>query len=48
MVVEVGVTIYCTVPAAVLIGLVSSWAILLPEPAEAPVIPFVIVPIVQA
>jgi hypothetical protein len=46
-VVEVGVTMYCTVPAAELLGLVSVWLIVEPLPAVAPVIPPVIVPIVQ-
>jgi hypothetical protein len=46
--VDVGVTRYCTVPAVVLLGLISVWAIVLPEAALAPVIPPVIVPIVQA
>jgi hypothetical protein len=46
-VVEVGVTRYWTVPAAELLGLVSTWLMVLPEPALAPVIPPVMVPIVQ-
>jgi len=45
-VVAVGVTIYCTVPA-VLPGLVSTWLMVEPDPLLAPVIPPVIVPIVQ-
>ena len=45
--VEVGVTIYCTVPPVVLLGLVSAWLIVEPEPALAPVILPVIVPMVQ-
>jgi hypothetical protein len=45
--VEVGVTIYCTVPAALLLGLVSVCAIVDPLPAVAPVIPPLIVPIVH-
>ena len=45
--VEVGVTIYSTVPVALLLGLESVCAIVLPEPAVAPVIPPVTVPIVQ-
>jgi hypothetical protein len=46
--VEVGVTIYCTVPAALLLGLVSVCAIVDPLPAVAPVIPPLTVPIVHA
>jgi hypothetical protein len=46
-VVAVGVTLYCTVPAAVLLGLVSTWLMEEPEAALAPVMPPVIVPIVQ-
>jgi hypothetical protein len=46
-VVEVGVIIYCIVPATALLGLVSVWLIVAPEPALAPVMPPVIVPIVQ-
>lgn len=42
-----GVTIYCTVPAALLLGLVRVCAIVFPLPAEAPVMAPVIVPIVQ-
>ena len=45
--VEVGVTIYSTVPVALLLGLESVCAIVPPEPAVAPVIPPVTVPIVQ-
>ena len=45
--VEVGVTIYCTVPAVALLGFDSVCAIVAPEPAVAPVMPPVIVPIVQ-
>lgn len=45
--VDVGVTIYSTVPAVVLLGLVSVWLIVLPALATAPVIPPVILPIVQ-
>jgi hypothetical protein len=44
---EVGVTMYWTVPATALLGLVSTWFIVLPDPAEAPVIPPLIVPIVH-
>jgi hypothetical protein len=47
VVVDVGVTIYCTVPAVELLGLVNVWAIVLPDPALAPVMPPVIVPIVH-
>jgi hypothetical protein len=46
--VDVGVTRYSTVPAVALLGLVSVCAIVLPEPALAPVIPPAIVPIVHA
>ena len=45
--VDVGVTIYSTVPAVVLLGLVSVWLIRLPAPAVAPVIPPVTVPMVH-
>jgi hypothetical protein len=45
--VDVGVTMYSTLPAAVLLGLFSVCAIELPEPPLAPVIPPEIVPIVQ-
>jgi hypothetical protein len=45
--VDVGVTIYSTLPAVVLLGFVNTWLIVLPEPALAPVILPVIVPIVQ-
>ena len=45
--VDVGVTIYSTVPAVVLLGLPSTWLMVVPVPADAPVIPPVIVPIVQ-
>jgi len=45
--VEVGVTMYSTVPAMVLLGLVSIWLIVDPELAVAPVMPPVIVPVVQ-
>lgn len=43
--VEVGVTMYCTVPAALLLGLESVCAIVAPDPAVAPVMPPVTVPI---
>lgn len=45
--VDVGVTIYSTVPAAVLPGLTSVWLIVDPVPALAPVMLPVIVPTVQ-
>ena len=45
--VEVGVMMYSTVPAVLLLGLLRVWAIVAPAPAVAPVIPPVIVPIVQ-
>jgi hypothetical protein len=45
--VDVGVTIYCTVPAALLLGLDKVCAIVAPLPAVAPVMPPVTVPIVQ-
>jgi hypothetical protein len=45
--VAVGVTIYSTVPAVELLGLVSVWSIVNPDDALAPVIPPVIVPMVQ-
>ena len=44
---DVGVTIYSTVPEEAALGLVSTWLMTLPVPAEAPVIPPVIVPMVQ-
>jgi hypothetical protein len=44
---DVGVTIYWTVPAALLLGLVNVWAIVAPLPAVAPVIPPVTVPTVH-
>jgi hypothetical protein len=44
---ELGVMIYWTVPAVELLGLVSTWLIVPPDPAVAPVIPPVVVPIVQ-
>jgi hypothetical protein len=46
-VVEVGVTIYWTLPAVALLGLVSVWLIVVPDPAVAPVMPPLMVPIVQ-
>src|SRR6266542_421188 len=45
--VEVGVTRYCTVPAVELLGLVNVWLIVAPESPLAPVIPPVMVPMVQ-
>jgi hypothetical protein len=45
--VDVGVTRYSTLPAALLLGLFNVCAIVAPLPALAPVIPPVIVPIVQ-
>lgn len=45
--VDVGVTIYCTVPAALLLGLVNVCAIVDPVPAVAPVMLPVMVPTVQ-
>ena len=47
MAVDVGVIIYCTVPAVLLLGLVSTCPIVPPDPALAPVIPPVIVPMVH-
>jgi hypothetical protein len=47
-VVEVAVIIYGTVPAVLLLGLVRVWLMVLPDPALAPVMPPVIVPIVHA
>lgn len=44
---DVGVTIYCTVPAELLLGFDSVCAIVAPEPELAPVMPPVIVPTVQ-
>ena len=46
--VDVGVTRYSTVPGVALLGLFSVCAMVLPLPALAPVMPPVIVPIVQA
>ena len=45
---DVGITIYFTLPEAELLGLVNVWLITEPEEALAPVIPPVMVPIVQA
>ena len=39
---------YCTVPAVALLGLINAWLIEFPEPPDAPVIPPVMVPTVQA
>jgi hypothetical protein len=44
---DVGVTMYCTEPAVALEGLVNTWLMVLPDPAVAPVIPPVIVPMVH-
>lgn len=44
---EVGVTIYCTVPADELLGLVSTLLMVLPDPALAPVMLPVMVPTVH-
>ena len=38
---------YCTDPELALLGLLSTWLIEFPDPALAPVIPPVMVPIVQ-
>jgi hypothetical protein len=46
-VVAVGVTKYSIVPAVALLGLVNVWLIVVPEPADPPVIPPVMLPIVQ-
>jgi hypothetical protein len=46
-VVDVGVTIYCTVPEVVPLGLVRTWLMVEPVPALAPVIPPVMVPMFQ-
>jgi hypothetical protein len=46
-VVDVGVTLYSTVPAVELVGFSSVWLMLFPFPAVAPTIPPVTVPIVQ-
>jgi hypothetical protein len=45
---EVGVILYWTVPAVLLLGLVSAWLMVPPDPADAPVMPPVIVPMVHA
>jgi hypothetical protein len=45
--VDVAVTRNCTVPVALVLGLVNTCAILLPAPADPPVIAPVIVPIVH-
>jgi hypothetical protein len=47
-VVDVGVTIYSTLPAVALLGLVSVWLMVDPDPALAPVIPPFTAPIVHA
>jgi hypothetical protein len=46
-VMETGVTIYSTEPDTVLLGSVNTWSIKDPEPAEAPVTPPVMFPMVQ-
>lgn len=46
--VEVGVTMYSTVPAVLLLGLFNVCTMVAPEPAAAPVMPPVIVPMVHA
>jgi hypothetical protein len=46
--IEVALTIYCTVPDTELLGLVKVWLMVLPLPADAPVMPPVIAPIVHA
>lgn len=46
-IVDVGVTTYSTVPAVELLGLINTWLMVEPEPALAPVIPPVTVPIVH-
>ena len=46
--VDVAITLYTTVPATALLGLVRIWLMLAPPPIEAPVTPPVIVPIVHA
>lgn len=46
-VVEVGVTIYSTVPDVVLLGLLSTWLIIGPVSSAIPVIPPVTFPITQ-
>jgi hypothetical protein len=43
----VAVTMYCTVPALVLLGLVNIWLMVLPDPGLAPVMLPVIAPMVQ-
>jgi hypothetical protein len=44
---DVGVTIYCTVPAFTPLGFPSVWLIVEPDPAVAPAIPPVMVPMVH-
>jgi hypothetical protein len=46
-VIDVGVTIYCTDPAVALLGLVSVWLMVEPEPALAPVMLPLMVPMVH-
>jgi hypothetical protein len=45
--VELGVTKYSTVPDVAFPGFVNTWLIVLPEPAEAPVIPPLMAPMVH-
>lgn len=45
--IEVGTTIYCTVPKVLLLVFVNTWLMVLPEPADAPVIFALTAPIVQ-
>jgi hypothetical protein len=47
-VLEVGVTIYSTLPAVALLGLFNVWLMVVPDPALAPVMLPVMVPIVHA
>lgn len=47
-VVEVGVIIYCTVPATELLEMINVWLMLVPEPMLVPITAPVIVPIVHA
>jgi hypothetical protein len=45
--VDTGVTMYSTVPGVAFPGLVNTWLILFPLPAEAPVIPPVLAPVIH-
>lgn len=45
--VDLGVTMYSTVPAVALLGLVNTWAMVPAAPAVAPVMPPVMAPIVH-